>query len=153
MPVFTVSDVDAARDAYVQVFGLREVMNLGWIATLADDDLRHQFSLMTKDATAPVNSMVSIEVDDVDSAYQAAVDTGLQIVHPLSNEDWGVRRFFFADAAANVVNVLTHQRDLQREQTNHPRLPYGSDSRSTHGVHLRVVRLFCPFGRGRRRYL
>ncbi len=112
MPVFTVSDVDAARDAYVQVFGLREVMNLGWIATLADDDLRHQFSLMTKDATAPVNPMVSIEVDDVDSAYQAAVDAGLQIVHPLSNEDWGVRRFFFADAAGNVVNVLTHQRDL-----------------------------------------
>jgi hypothetical protein len=89
MPVFTVSDVDAARDAYMQVFGLREVMNLGWITTLADDDLRHQFSLMTKDATAPVNPMVSIEVDD-----------------------WGVRRFFFADAAANVVNVLTHQRDL-----------------------------------------
>jgi catechol 2,3-dioxygenase-like lactoylglutathione lyase family enzyme len=112
MPVFTVSDVDAARDAYVQVFGLREVMNLGWIATLADADLHHQFSLMTKDATAPVNPMVSIEVDDVDSAYQAAVDAGLQIVHPLSNEDWGVRRFFFADAAANVVNVLTHQRNL-----------------------------------------
>jgi catechol 2,3-dioxygenase-like lactoylglutathione lyase family enzyme len=112
MPVFTVSDVDAARYAYVQVFGLREVMNLGWIVTLADDDLRHQFSLMTKDATAPVNPMVSIEVDDVDSAYQAAVDAGLQIVHTLSNEEWGVRRFFFADAAGNVVNVLTHQRDL-----------------------------------------
>jgi catechol 2,3-dioxygenase-like lactoylglutathione lyase family enzyme len=109
MPVLSVSDVEATRDAYVQVLGLCEVMNLGWIVTLADDELRHQVSLMTKDATAPVNPMVSIEVDDVDAAYQAAVDAGLRIVHPLSNEDWGVRRFFFADAAGNVVNVLSHR--------------------------------------------
>ncbi|GFG54114.1 glyoxalase [Mycolicibacterium agri] len=109
MPVLTVPDVDAARGAFVDVLGLREVMNLGWIATFADDDLRHQVSLMTKDATAPVNPNVSIEVDDVDSAYRAAVDANLTIVHPLRNEDWGVRRFFFADAAGNVVNVLSHR--------------------------------------------
>jgi catechol 2,3-dioxygenase-like lactoylglutathione lyase family enzyme len=108
MPVLPVSDIEATRDAYVRVLGLREVMNHGWIVTLADDELRHQVSLMTKDATAPVNPMVSIEVDDVDAAYQAAVDAGLQIVHPLSDEAWGVRRFFFADASGNVVNVLSH---------------------------------------------
>jgi catechol 2,3-dioxygenase-like lactoylglutathione lyase family enzyme len=109
MPVLSVSDVDAARDAYVRVLGLREVMNLGWIVTLADDELRHQVSLMTKDAAAPVNPNVSIEVDDVDAAYRAAVDAGVKIVHPLSDEEWGVRRFFFADAAGNVVNVLSHK--------------------------------------------
>jgi catechol 2,3-dioxygenase-like lactoylglutathione lyase family enzyme len=98
MPILTVSDLDAAREAYVRIFGLREVMNHGWIVTLADDELRHQVSLMTKDATAPVNPNVSIEVD-----------AGVQIVHPLSDEVWGVRRFFFADAAGNVVNVLSHQ--------------------------------------------
>jgi catechol 2,3-dioxygenase-like lactoylglutathione lyase family enzyme len=112
MPILTVPDLDAARDAYVRVLGLREVMNLGWIVTLADDELRHQVSLMTKDKTSPVNPNVSIEVDDVDAAHQAAVDAGLQIVHPLSDEEWGVRRFFFADAAGNVINVLTHQGDL-----------------------------------------
>jgi len=36
------------------------------------------------------------------------VDAGLQIVHPLSDEEWGVRRFFFADPSGNVVNVLSH---------------------------------------------
>jgi catechol 2,3-dioxygenase-like lactoylglutathione lyase family enzyme len=108
MPVLTVTDIEATRDAYVRVLGLREVMNLGWIVTLADDELRHQVSLMTRDATAPVNPMVSIEVHDVDAAYQAAVDAGLQIVHPLSDENWGVRRFFFADASGNVINVLSH---------------------------------------------
>ena len=55
MPILTVSDLEASRDAYVGLFGLREVMNHGWIVTLADDELRHQVSLMTKDATAAVN--------------------------------------------------------------------------------------------------
>lgn len=108
MPIFTVSDLEAARDVYVRILGLSEVMNLGWIVTLADDELRHQVSLMTKDATAPVNPNVSIEVDDVDAAYRAVVDAGLQIVHPLSDEEWGVRRFFFTDPSGNVVNVLSH---------------------------------------------
>lgn len=112
MPVLTVPALEAAR-AYMTVLGLREVMNLGWIVTLAgsdgSDELRHQVSLMTKDKTAPVNPNVSIEVDDVDAAYQAAVEAGLRIVHPLSDEEWGVRRFFFADAAGNVINVLMHR--------------------------------------------
>jgi predicted enzyme related to lactoylglutathione lyase len=64
---------------------------------------------MTKDKTAPFNPNVSDEVDDVDGAHQAAVDAGLQIVHPLRDEEWGVRRFFFADAAGNVINVLSHR--------------------------------------------
>ncbi|MGX9788073.1 VOC family protein [Mycobacterium sp. MMS18-G62] len=108
MPILTVSDIEATRDAYVRILGLREVMNLGWIVTLADEDLRHQVSLMTKDATARVNPNVSIEVDDVDAAYETAVAAGLEIVHPLSDEEWGVRRFFFADPSGNVINVLSH---------------------------------------------
>jgi len=108
VPILSVSDLDAAVAAYRRILGLREVMNHGWIVTLADDQLRNQISLMTRDATAPVNPSVSIEVDDVDAAYRAAVDAGLQIVHPLSDEEWGVRRFFFADPSGNVVNVLSH---------------------------------------------
>ena len=109
VPILTVANLEATRDAYVRVLGLAEVMNHGWIVTLADGEHRHQLSLMTKDATAPVNPTVSIEVDDVDAAYQAAVDAGLRIVHPLSDEDWGVRRFFFADESDNIVNVLSHR--------------------------------------------
>jgi catechol 2,3-dioxygenase-like lactoylglutathione lyase family enzyme len=109
MPILTVSDLEASRDVFVRLLGLHEVMNHGWVITLADDELRHQVSLMTKDATAPVNPAVSIEVDDVDAAYQAAVAAGLRIVHPLSDEEWGVRRFFFADRDGNVVNVLSHR--------------------------------------------
>ena len=100
VPVITVADLEAARGAYVRTLGLNEVMNHGWIVTLADAEHRHQVSLMTNDATAAVNPAVSIEVDDVDAAHRDALAAGLRIVHPLSDEEWGVRRFFFADGRA-----------------------------------------------------
>ena len=31
------------------------------------------------------------------------------IVHELSDEEWGVRRFFFQDTDGNVVNLLSHR--------------------------------------------
>jgi catechol 2,3-dioxygenase-like lactoylglutathione lyase family enzyme len=109
MPVLTVPDIPAAAAGYARTLGLTEVMNHGWIVTLAGPDNQHQLSLMTKDLTAQVNPSVSVEVDDVDAAYELAVRAGLEIVHPLSDEQWGVRRFFFADASGNVVNVLSHR--------------------------------------------
>lgn len=109
VPIVSVDDIEAALPHYRSVLGLEVVMNHGWIATLADADHRHQVSLMTRDATARVNPSLSVDVDDVDAAYGAAVAAGLTIVHPLSDEEWGVRRFFFADAQGNVVNVLSHK--------------------------------------------
>ncbi|WP_170945850.1 VOC family protein [Rhodococcus sp. 14-2483-1-2] len=109
MPLLTVTDLDATLDAYVQVTGMEVVMNHGWIATLAPSgDSSAQLSLITADPTGPVNPSASIEVDDVDAAYRAAVDADLEIVYEISNEEWGVRRFFFRDAGGNVVNVLAH---------------------------------------------
>ncbi|TPG35591.1 VOC family protein [Mycolicibacterium hodleri] len=109
VPNLTVADLDGARHAYVETLGLAEVMNHGWILTLADADRGHQISLMTRDLTAPINPDVSVEVDDVDHAHTAAVSAGLRIVHPLTDEEWGVRRFFFEDPSGNVVNVLSHR--------------------------------------------
>jgi uncharacterized glyoxalase superfamily protein PhnB len=53
---------------------------------------------------------VSVEVDDVDGAYEKARADGYEIVHPLTDEPWGVRRFFVREpASGKVVNVLTHR--------------------------------------------
>jgi uncharacterized glyoxalase superfamily protein PhnB len=52
---------------------------------------------------------VSVEVDDVDAAYAAAVARGSEIVHPLTDEPWGVRRFFVRDPTGNVINILGHR--------------------------------------------
>ncbi|WP_166846170.1 VOC family protein [Isoptericola sp. BMS4] len=106
-PVLTVDDVAAAVREHTAVLGMRVVMDLGWVAFLADEGGR-QIGLMTVDASAPVNPDLSVFVDDVEAAHHAAVTAGVEIVHPLSTEDWGVRRFFYRDSSGRVVNVGTH---------------------------------------------
>jgi len=67
-----------------------------------------QISLMTHDETAPVVPSASAQVEDVDAAHKAAVRKGAEIVHPLTDEPWGVRRVFVREPNGNVVNVLGH---------------------------------------------
>ena len=94
---------------YTGVLGLQVVMDHGWIVTLSDPQRPDaQLSLVTHDESAPVVPGASIEVDDVDAAYRLAVERGAEIVHPLTDEPWGVRRFFVRDPDGNVVNVLGH---------------------------------------------
>jgi len=60
------------------------------------------------DASAPAQSSISIAVADVDAAYAEAQRRGYEIVHPLTHEPWGVRRFFVRDPHGVVVNVVAH---------------------------------------------
>ncbi|MER6977812.1 VOC family protein [Streptomyces carpinensis] len=92
------------------LLGFEEVMNQGWIVTLASAvNPTAQISFMGEDRTAPVAPDVSIEVDDVDAAYAALRERGAEIVHPLTDEEWGVRRFFVRDPNGRVINVLSHR--------------------------------------------
>jgi catechol 2,3-dioxygenase-like lactoylglutathione lyase family enzyme len=101
--------LEAAVEFYVAVLGLQVVMDHGWIVTLASPDRPEvQLSLMTHDETASVVPVASIQVDDVDAAYDEARRRGAEIVHPLTDEPWGVRRFFARDPDGNVINVLAH---------------------------------------------
>lgn len=107
VPVLTVNDLSRAVDEHTQILGLELVMDLAWVAILSDED-GHQLILMTADASAPVNPDVSAFVDDVRAAYAAAVSSGVEIVHPLTEEEWGVTRFFYRDHSGSVINVGTH---------------------------------------------
>ncbi|WP_149360942.1 VOC family protein [Lolliginicoccus suaedae] len=107
VPNLTVADLPRAVREHTEILGLAVVMDHGWIVTLADDS-GHQLSLLTQDATAPVNPDVSIFVDDVDAAYDSALTAAAEIVHPLTVEEWGVTRFFYRDSSGRVVNVGTH---------------------------------------------
>lgn len=109
MPVFPAQDPAASGDFYAEVLGLEVVMDLGWIITFAaPDNPAAQISLMSKDASAPVQPDVSIEVDDVDVAHATAQRLGCEIVHPLTDETWGVRRFFVREPNGKVLNILSH---------------------------------------------
>lgn len=49
-------------------------MDLGWVMTFAAPAIPEaQITVMSKDATAPVQPDASIEVDDIDAAYAGKV--------------------------------------------------------------------------------
>jgi predicted enzyme related to lactoylglutathione lyase len=109
VPDFSSPDPAASRAFYEGVLGLEVAMDLGWITTFASPgNPTAQLSVLQQDASADVQADVSIEVDDVDAAHAAAVRLGCEIVHPLTNEPWGVRRFFVREPTGRVLNILAH---------------------------------------------
>lgn len=108
-----VADIDAARAFYGEYLGLSdEVMNLGWVARFASPDGRAVLQVVTHDETSPVDSVLSVHVGaDVDAAYAEAQRRGYDIVHPLTVEPWGVKRFLVRDPDGNVINIVSHSDD------------------------------------------
>jgi catechol 2,3-dioxygenase-like lactoylglutathione lyase family enzyme len=105
-----VADIAAARDFYAEYLGLSiEGFNLGWVAHYASPDGGASVQLVTRDATAPHDSVISVHVGSgVDEAYAEAKRRGYEIVHPLTEEAWGVRRFFVRAPDGNVINMVSH---------------------------------------------
>ncbi|MFF3997939.1 VOC family protein [Streptomyces cyaneofuscatus] len=109
MPLVQSEVMPESREFY-GLLGFEEVMNHGWIMTLAPpSNPAAQISIITSDATASVTPDLSVEVDDVDAAYAVVRESGAEIVHPLQVEEWGVRRFMVRDPNGRVVNVLSHR--------------------------------------------
>jgi uncharacterized glyoxalase superfamily protein PhnB len=109
VPNLNVPDASAGHDFYVEFLGLEKAFDLGWIASFRSPGNRSiQVSLVCGDASAPEDSAISVHVDDVDAAYAEARQRGYEIVHPLTEEPWGPRRFFVRDPNGVVVNVVGH---------------------------------------------
>jgi catechol 2,3-dioxygenase-like lactoylglutathione lyase family enzyme len=105
-----VADLAASKPFYTEYLGLStEAFNLGWVARYTSPDDRAQVQLVTRDATAPYDSVISVATEDVDGAYEQARQLGYEIVHPLTTEPWGVRRFFVRAPDGNVINVVNHR--------------------------------------------
>ncbi len=109
VPNIASPDMDACMAFYVGFLGLEVVMDLGWIVTYASPtNPTAQISVSPGKAPAgeQFSPYLTIEVDDVDAAHALAVERGYEIVHPLTNETWGVRRFFVREPGGLVLNIL-----------------------------------------------
>jgi predicted enzyme related to lactoylglutathione lyase len=105
-----VADLAAAKPFYTGFLGLgTEEFDLGWVARCTSPDTGAHVQLLTHDATAAEDAVISVHAEDVDAAYAEAVDLGYEIVHPLTTEAWGVRRFLVRAPDGNVVNVVAHR--------------------------------------------
>ncbi len=92
-------------------------MDMGFIVTLVSPtNPTAQVSLMRDDSSA-ILPQISIEVADVDDVHSRAVSRGLKILYPLTNEPWGVRRFFVVDPNGTIINVMRHLGETESRST------------------------------------
>jgi catechol 2,3-dioxygenase-like lactoylglutathione lyase family enzyme len=107
----SVPDIGEARDFYVDYLGLSvEGFNMGWVARFQSPHGRAVIQLVTHDATAPQDPVISVAVgDSIEEAYEEATRRGFEIVHPLTTEPWGIRRFFVRAPDGNVINTTNYK--------------------------------------------
>jgi uncharacterized protein YndB with AHSA1/START domain/catechol 2,3-dioxygenase-like lactoylglutathione lyase family enzyme len=110
------SRFDESRAFYNDVIGLDGGDGLDWILFFGTEQREVQLSVMKLDIKANVHADVSIEVDDVDAVYDRARAEGAEIVYPLTDEEWGLRRFFVRDPNGAVINVTEHQERVHLEK-------------------------------------
>ncbi|MFB9924736.1 VOC family protein [Amycolatopsis halotolerans] len=104
------SDDDATRDFYVNVLGLDVAMDDPVLGLRSGDDPAAQVLVLPSGSTDPLPRLgIDLgEPEAVERAHAEAVRRGLRVVYPLTDESWGVRRFFVEDPGGTVVNVLAH---------------------------------------------
>lgn len=84
-------------------------MDLGWITTLATDNMMPvQLSIASEGGSGTPVPDLSIAVSDVDQTYRRACDMGLNIEYALTDEPWGVRRFYLRDPSGKLLNIVAH---------------------------------------------
>ena len=104
------ADVQGMAAFYGDLLGLNVLMDQGWIVTLGSDDLGPvQLSIASQGGAGAVVPDLSVQVDDVDVVYARAQEMGYDISYPLTDEEWGVRRFFVTDPMGRAINILSHR--------------------------------------------
>jgi catechol 2,3-dioxygenase-like lactoylglutathione lyase family enzyme len=113
VPNLVVDDLPAARDFYAGFLGFDVAMDEAGFTMFASPSNRTAQITVT-DRHNPgqdrgiSGAHVSVEVADVDALHTEAVRRGLEIVYPLTDEPWGIRRFFVRDPGGTVINVAMH---------------------------------------------
>lgn len=106
----TVPDIEEAKGFYADYMGLEwEDMGLDWVTRFVVPGSGEHLQLVSRDVTAPENPTLTVKVDDVDDAHAEARRRGYEIVHPLTTEPWGIRRFFVRAPDGTVLNIAQHR--------------------------------------------
>jgi catechol 2,3-dioxygenase-like lactoylglutathione lyase family enzyme len=117
MPVVFTQDPAGSRAFYEDFLGFRVAMQQpGFLMLKSPSVPTTQVILAWADPDVmdpQVHRLdISTEVANVDAAHDDAVARGLDIVYPLTDEPWGIRRFFVREPSGTVVNVTSHIADL-----------------------------------------
>ena len=103
-------DIPASRHFYVEVLGL-EVGMEDPVLDLSSPENPNAQVIVPPPGMEDPQPRFGIDVGDpaaVDAAHDEVVRRGLRVVYPLTDEPWGIRRFFVEDPGGTIVNVLAH---------------------------------------------
>lgn len=114
VPYLESDSFEAISDFYVGVLGLRVAMedpdNGAFLGLGSPANPSAQIVVAAPGVEQPLPRL-GIDVGDaaaVDAAHAEAVRRGLEVMYPLTDEPWGIRRFFVKDPSGTVISVLAH---------------------------------------------
>jgi uncharacterized glyoxalase superfamily protein PhnB len=118
-PLITTDKLFEARDFYARHFGFAPAFQSSWFVYMvgeADGDGRgatlafmhpdHPSRPPGPEVFSGKGMILTIEVADAATAYDRLSGAGAPIVHPLTDEDWGQRRFMTQDPSGMLVDVV-----------------------------------------------
>lgn len=118
-PLITTPSLFEARDFYVRHFGFDVAFEASWFVYLtgqADGETRgatlafmhpdHPSNPPGPETFDGKGMILTVEVADAKAAFDRLSMDGAPIVHPLTDEVWGQRRFMTRDPAGVLVDVV-----------------------------------------------
>jgi len=120
-PLITTPYLTEARDFYVSNFGFVVAFEASWFvyltcpaeegsrgATLAFMHPDHPSNPPGPESFDGRGMILTVEVSDTAAVFERFSSAGAPIVHPLTDEDWGQRRFMTRDPAGVLVDIVQH---------------------------------------------
>lgn len=115
-PVLITERLQETRGFYADVLGLDAVFESDWFVQLVAPGAQSaQIGLVAAGhesipdgfrAASGGGMLVTVELDDVDGAYERARALGVPIELPLRDEDWGQRHFIARDPSGFLLDVV-----------------------------------------------
>jgi predicted enzyme related to lactoylglutathione lyase len=106
------NDIEKSKQFYTKFLVMELAMDMEWILTfVSKENTTAQISIFQNEKNKPSDNtaiFLSIEVTDIDAWYERAKNQNIEIVYPITDEAWGVRRFFVKDPNGVTINLLTH---------------------------------------------
>jgi PhnB protein len=143
IPYLYVQGAARALDFYAKAFGAKERMRLdmpdgklghaemelcGQVFMLADE--MPEMGCLSPQTLGGHASSLVFYVENVDRAFQRALDAGAQVVRPVADQFYGDRSGTLKDPFGHVWNLMTHVEDVSEEEV-HRRLAQMGEGQAT----------------------
>ena len=106
------NDLEKSKDFYIDFLDMELAMDMGWVLTfVSKENPTAQISIFQNKDNFPLDNsaiFLSIEVSNIEAYYKKAMQQKIAIEYPITDEDWGVRRFFVKDPNGVTINLLSH---------------------------------------------